>query len=79
MWCVAIYYPKVALVFWFFGGFRCGVLPFIFLLVRYKKVNKYRFLMCPPVWEMTVHLALTGDVFDDVLFCDVFFPMRCLG
>ena len=32
--------------------------------------------MCPHVWEMTGYLALTGDVFDDVLFCDVFFPMR---
>ena len=32
-----------------------------------------------PVWEMTVHLAVAGDVIDDVLFCAVFFPKRCLG
>ena len=25
------------------------------------------------LWEMAVHLALAGDVFDGVLFCAVFF------
>ena len=28
--------PKAALLFWFFGGFRCDVWVFIVLLVRYK-------------------------------------------
>ena len=27
--------PKAALLFWFFGGFRCGVPLFIFILVIY--------------------------------------------
>ena len=27
--------PKAALLFWFFGGFRCGVLLFINMLVVY--------------------------------------------
>ena len=27
--------PKAALLFWFFGGFRCGVLLFIIILVIY--------------------------------------------
>ena len=27
-----------------------------------------------PVWEMVVHLAIAGDVFDGFLF-----PTRCLG
>ena len=30
------------------------------------------------VWEMAVLLAFAGDVFDDVLFRAVLFPMRCL-
>ena len=29
--------------------------------------------------EMAVHLAVTGDVFDGVLFYVVLFPTRCLG
>ena len=33
----------------------------------------------PLVWEITVHLAVAGDVFDGVLFCAVIFPTRCLG
>ena len=28
-----------------------------------------------PVWEIAVHLAVAGDVFDGVFFCD-FFDMR---
>ena len=28
-------HPKVALLFWFFGGFRCGVPLFIVMLVIY--------------------------------------------
>ena len=30
--------------------------------------------MTTPVWEMAVHLPVAGDVFDGVLFRDVFFP-----
>ena len=30
------------------------------------------------VWEMAVHLAIAGDVFDDVLFCAVLSPTLCL-
>ena len=32
----------------------------------------------PPVWEIAVHLAVAGDVFDGG-FCAVFLPTRCLG
>ena len=28
--------PKAALLFWFFGGFRCGVGLYFVILVRYK-------------------------------------------
>ena len=28
--------PKAALLFWFFGDFRCGVLLFMVILVIYK-------------------------------------------
>ena len=33
--------PKAALLFWFFGDFRCGVLLFMVILViyKYKKVQ----------------------------------------
>ena len=30
------------------------------------------------VWETAVHLAVTGDVFDVVLFYAVLFRTRCL-
>ena len=33
----------------------------------------------PSVWEMAVHMAVAGDVFDGVLFCAVPFPTRCRG
>ena len=38
----------------------------------------FNFRLGPPVWEMAVHLAVAGDVFDGVLFCAVLFPTRCL-
>ena len=38
------------------------------------KIGKNRCL----VWEIAVHLAVAGGVFDGV-FCVVLFPTRCLG
>ena len=32
--------PKAALLFWFFGDFRCGALLFIVIYVRYKYKNR---------------------------------------
>ena len=32
--------PKAALLFWFFGDFRCGVLLFMVILVIYKYKNR---------------------------------------
>ena len=32
--------PKAALLFWFFGDFRCGALLFILIYVRYKYKNR---------------------------------------
>ena len=32
--------PKVALLFWFFGDFRCGVLLFMVIHVIYKYKNR---------------------------------------
>ena len=32
--------PKAALLFWFFGGYRCGVPLFIVMLVIYKYKNR---------------------------------------
>ena len=32
--------PKAALLFWFFGDFRCGVLLFMGILVIYKYENR---------------------------------------
>ena len=32
--------PKAALLFWFFGDFRCGVSLFIVSLVIYKHINR---------------------------------------
>ena len=43
MWCSVIYRyasPKAALLFSFFGGFRCGVPLFIVMLVVYKYKNR---------------------------------------
>ena len=75
-------HSKVALLLWFFGGLRCCVwLRF----VRYKnrKYVENTCLMlgsrCRPVWEMAVHLAVAGDVFDGVLFCAVLFSTRWIG
>ena len=33
-------FPKVALLFWFFGDFRCSVLLFMVILGIYKYKNK---------------------------------------
>ena len=33
-------HPKVALLFWFFGDFRCGALLFMVIYVRYKYKNR---------------------------------------
>ena len=32
--------PKAALLFWFFGDFRCGLLLFLIILVIYKYKNR---------------------------------------
>ena len=32
--------PKTALLFWFFGDFRCGVLLFKVILIIYKYKNR---------------------------------------
>ena len=32
----------------------------------------------PPVWDLAVHLAVAGDVFDG-LFCAALFSTWCLG
>ena len=32
--------PKAALLFWFFGDFRCGALLFVVIYVRYKYKNR---------------------------------------
>ena len=37
--CIAGY-PKAALLFWFFGDFRCGMLLFMVILVIYKYKNR---------------------------------------
>ena len=76
--------PKAALLFWFFGDFRCGALLFMFILVTYKyKIGNKRLL--------NVRLAgdhLYGKLFCTwlslvmsmmVSFCAVLFPTRCLG
>ena len=34
--------PKAALLFWFFGDFRCGALLFMVIHVIYKYKNKYK-------------------------------------
>ena len=61
----------------------CGYV-LLFLSDINIKIGKTRCSMldysrCPPVWEMVAHLAITGDVFDGVLFCAVLFPTRCLA
>ena len=35
-----IRFPKAALLFWFFGDFRCGALLFMVIHVIYKYKNK---------------------------------------
>ena len=59
--------PNAALLFWFFDGFRCGVPLFVVVLLYINtKIGKNR---RPFVWEMAVHLAVAGDVFDGVFLC----------
>ena len=61
---------KAALLFWFFGGFRCGVPLFIsFLLYIDIKIDKNRCYMLVPVWKTAVHLAVAGGVSDGVFLC----------
>ena len=50
------------------------VLLFFVILVTYEIENS----LWSPVWEMAVHLAVAGDVFDRVLFCAVNFPRDVL-
>ena len=38
--------PKAALLFWFFGDFRCGVPLFIVILVIYKYKNRKNIHVC---------------------------------
>ena len=38
--------PKAALLFWFFGDFRCGVVFFIVILVIYTWQKKLGILVC---------------------------------
>ena len=54
--------PKAALLFWFFGDFRCGVLLFMAILVIYKyiKIGKNS------CWETAALLAVAGGVCDSV-------------
>ena len=73
--------PKAALLFWFFGDFRCGALLFMVIHVIYKYKNRWRWLLnvrlaCDHLFA--VHLAVACDVYDGV-FCAVLFPTRCLG
>ena len=76
--------PGAALLFWFFGDFRCGALLFVVVRVVYKYKNRWR-------WLLNVRLA--GDhLFGKLLFtwlslvmsmmvsfCAVLFPTKCLG
>ena len=45
--------PKAALLFWFFGHFRCDVPFFVVILVIFK-YNKRPQAKCPPTCEMSV-------------------------
>ena len=64
--------PKAALLFWFFSDFRCDVPLFIVVLdvCGCEKLVKID-VNCwtgrwPPVWEVAVHLAVAGDVLDEI-------------
>ena len=71
--------PKTALLFWFFGDFRCGVLILMLILVVYKYKNRQKKLLdVRPVCEIAVHLAVVGDVYDGVFFVLSFFPRDVL-
>ena len=76
--------PKAALLYWFFGDFRCGALLFMVIHVIYKYKNRWRWLL---------NFGLAGDhLYGKLLFtwlsfvmsimvsfCVVPFPTRCLG
>ena len=76
--------PKAAILFWFFGDFRCGALLFMVIHVIYKYKNRSKKLLnvrlagWPPVWEIAVHLAVACDVYDGVFLC-CSVPTRSLG
>ena len=67
--------PKAALLFWFFGDFRCGVPLFIVIRIgnKYKKGKKKMFIVRLAgdhlYGKIAVHLAVAGDVFDGVFLC----------
>ena len=75
--------PKAALLFWFFGNFRCGALFLMDILVIYKYKNRKKLLL---------NVRLAGDhLYGKLLFtwlslvmsmmvsfCAVLFPTRYL-
>ena len=52
----------------------CG---YVLLFLLDMKIEN-RLQIRKPVLEIAVHLVVAGDVVNDVLFCAVLFPMRCL-
>ena len=74
---------KAALLFWFFGDFRCGALLFMVIYVIYKYKNRYKYLLnvrlagdhlCGKLLFTWLSLVMSMVV----SFCAVFFPTRCL-
>ena len=75
--------PKAALLFWFFGDFKCCALLFMVILVIYKCKNRYKYLL---------NVRLAGDhlygkllftwlslvMYDGVFFLLSFFPRDVL-
>ena len=76
--------PKAALLFWFFGGFRCGLwLSFVIPVIYKNRTYVEKMFICRLVGglEVAFHLAVADDVFDGVLFCAepvVLFPRDVL-
>ena len=76
--------PKAALLFWFFGDFRCDAFLFMVIHVIYNYKNREQCLL---------NVRLAGDhLYGKMLFtwlslvmsmmvsfCAVLFPTRCLG
>ena len=52
------------------------VIMVILLIYNYTKryLDKWYTTRLPPVWEIAVHLAVAGDVYDGVFLCCLFFP-----